>query len=98
MYDLTGFQRDILYVAAGFDGPRGRVIMDELEDYYEEELNKGRLYPNLDTLVDEGLLEKGQISRRTNSYSLTERGYQQLNERYDWEQRYFTHGERREGP
>jgi DNA-binding PadR family transcriptional regulator len=50
MYDLTGFQRDLLYVAAGLDEPHGLAIKEELENYYEKEIHHGRLYPNLDTL------------------------------------------------
>lgn len=38
MYDLTGFQRDMLYIIAGLDEPHGLVIKDELEDYYEQEV------------------------------------------------------------
>ena len=45
MYDLTGFQRDLLYVVAGLDDPHGLAIKDELEDYYEKEIHHGRLYP-----------------------------------------------------
>ncbi|TKX76241.1 PadR family transcriptional regulator, partial [Halorubrum sp. SD626R] len=41
MYDLTGFQRDLLYVVAGLDGPHGLAIKDELGDYYEEEIHHG---------------------------------------------------------
>jgi len=37
MYDLTGFQRDLLYVIAGLDEPHGLAIKEELEDYYEKE-------------------------------------------------------------
>jgi len=44
MYDLTGFQRDLLYVAAGLDEPHGLAIKDELENYYEKEIHHGRLY------------------------------------------------------
>lgn len=60
MHDLTGFQRDQLSVVAGLDAPHGLAIEDELDDYYETETTKGRLYPNLDALVEKGLLEKGQ--------------------------------------
>jgi len=49
MYDLTGFQRDLLTVTAGIEEPHGLAIKDELEDYYEKEIHHGRLYPNLDT-------------------------------------------------
>ena len=49
-------------------------------------MNHGRLYPNLDTLVTKGLVEKGTIDRRSNSYTLTERGERMLKERRSWEQ------------
>jgi len=88
MYDLTGFQRDLLYVIAGKDKPHGLAIKDELEDYYETEIHHGRLYPNLDTLVEKGLVEKGEIDRRTNYYSLTRRGNREIEARRDWEGEY----------
>ncbi|MBX0294005.1 PadR family transcriptional regulator [Haloarcula nitratireducens] len=90
MHDLTGFQRDLLYVIAGLDEPHGLAIKDELEDYYESEVNHGRLYPNLDTLVEKGLIEKGELDRRTNFYTLTRRGERELDARQDWEAQYVT--------
>ena len=89
MYDLTGFQRDLLYVIAGKNNPNGLAIKDELEDYYEKEINYGRLYPNLDTLADKGLVEKGQRDCRANEYTLTRRGKREIKARYDWEQQYI---------
>ena len=71
MYDLTGFQRDLLYVAASEDEPNGLELKDELEGYYEKKIHHGRLYPNLDTLVEKGLLEKGELDKRTNYYQLS---------------------------
>jgi PadR family transcriptional regulator PadR len=88
MYDLTGFQRDLLYVAAGQDEPHGLAIKDALEDYYETEVHHGRLYPNLDTLVEKGLVEKGQIDNRTNSYEVTQRGHREIEARREWEEQY----------
>ena len=88
MYDLTGFQRDLLYVIAGKDEPHGLAIKEELEDYYEKEIHHGRLYPNLDTLVDMGLVQKGEMDRRTNVYKLTSRGERELEERREWENQY----------
>lgn len=89
MDDLTGFQRDILYVTAGLDEPHGLAIKDELEAYYESEIQHGRLYPNLDTLVEKGLIEKGEIDKRTNSYTVTSKGREELTARNDWEQQYL---------
>jgi len=88
MFDLTGFQRDLLYVIVGLDEPKGLAIKDELESYYEKEIHHGRLYPNLDTLVEKGLIAKGTIDDRTNSYSLTDRGYREIENRQEWEQSY----------
>jgi DNA-binding PadR family transcriptional regulator len=89
MHDLTGFQRDLLYVIAGLDGPHGLTIKEELEGYYETEIHHGRLYPNLDTLVDKGLVEKGEKDRRTNIYTLTRRGHRETEARREWESQYI---------
>ena len=85
MHDLTGFQRDLLTVIAGLDSPHGLMIKEELETYYETEINHGRLYPNLDSLVEKGLVEKGQKDRRTNVYNLTQRGQREIDARREWE-------------
>ena len=85
MFDLTGFQRDLLYCIAGLDDPYGLEIKRKLEAETGTEINHGRLYPNLDDLVEEGYLEKSSIDDRTNSYVLTEGGKQLLADRRDWE-------------
>lgn len=90
MHDLTKFQRDLLYVISGFEEPYGLEIKGELEDYYESDINHGRLYPNLDDLVEKGFLEKGQKDRRTNSYSITKRGRRELEARREWEEEYVS--------
>lgn len=87
LFELTSFQRDILYVAAGLNSPSGQEIKEELEGD-EEEITHGRLYPNLDTLVDEGYLEKGALDRRTNYYDASEKGEAELRERREWEDTY----------
>jgi len=89
MHDLTGFQRDLLVVITGLDDPNGLAIKDELEKYYESTINHGRLYPNLDTLVEKGLAEKGQKDKRTNIYSLTKRGHREIDARRKWESQYL---------
>lgn len=90
MYDLTGFQRDLLYVAASEDEPNGLELKDELEGYYETEIHHGRLYPNLDTLVEKGLLEKGELDKRTNYYQVTQRGQREIEARREWEDQYVS--------
>ncbi|MDZ7702642.1 MAG: helix-turn-helix transcriptional regulator [Halobacteriales archaeon] len=86
MHDLTGFQRDLLYVIAGNDEPHGLAVKDDLDDYYGAEINHGRLYPNLDVLVEKGLVEKGKLDDRTNAYTLTRRGHRELEARREWEE------------
>ncbi|PSQ43157.1 PadR family transcriptional regulator [Halobacteriales archaeon SW_7_68_16] len=86
MHDLTGFQRDLLYAVMGLDDPHGLAIKEDLESYYGTEIHHGRLYPNLDKLVNKGLIEKGSRDRRTNTYTLTRRGKRELKDRYEWEQ------------
>ncbi len=88
MHDLTGFQRDLLYVIAGVDQPSGQDVKDEVEKYYTSEINHGRLYPNLDTLVNKELVEKGQLDRRTNYYAITNAGEEEIEDRREWEEQY----------
>ena len=89
MDDLTGFQRDLLYTVAGLDNSHGLGVKDEVEQYYGKEIQHGRLYPNLDTLATKGLIEKGQIDKRTNSYSITQRGIREIEARREWELQYI---------
>lgn len=85
MDDLTAFQRDLLGVLAGLDEPHGFAIKDGLSDYYGSEIRSGRFYPGLDTLVDKGLVNNGKHDERTNAYTLTRRGRDELRARRDWE-------------
>lgn len=86
--DLTAFKRDLLYVIAGLDEPHGLAIKPEIEEYLGKEVHAGRLYPNLDDLVGEGLIEKREADGRTNSYSLTSEGRKALQARSAWEEQY----------
>jgi DNA-binding PadR family transcriptional regulator len=92
LFSLTGFQRDLLYVISGMDHASGRAIMEELEADTGQEITRGRLYPNLDALVTEGLVRKGQVDRRTNYYSLSEEGWESLADRRHWEDKRLPNG------
>jgi len=94
MEDLTGFQRDCLYVIAGLDEPHGLGVKDQLEQYYGREIHAGRLYPNLDEFVEMGLINKGQADRRTNFYELTARGQRELEARREREDQYVNSAQR----
>lgn len=87
--ELTGFRRDLLYEIAAAEPAKGVTIKDKMEDYYRFEVNHGRIYPNFDTLVNAGLVEKGQRDRRTNEYSLTSSGEALLKQRREWEDTNF---------
>ncbi|MFP9193870.1 helix-turn-helix transcriptional regulator [Natrialbaceae archaeon A-CW1-1] len=88
MDDLTGFQRDLVYVIAGAERPSGQEVKKEVEQYYGSDINHGRLYPNLDTLVNKELVEKGQLDRRTNYYAINDTGKEIIEERREWESQY----------
>lgn len=84
MFDLTGFQRDLIYVVASLDRPSGQDLMVELSNHVDG-VNHGRLYPNLDVLAGAGYIEKGEKNRRTNYYEITDEGRVLLRERRRWE-------------
>lgn len=87
MQSLTAFQRDVLFVISDLGAPKGLAIKSELQEYYDDDVNHGRLYPNLDDLVEEGYVVKGQRDKRTNEYSLTDQGKDTITTRMAWERR-----------
>jgi DNA-binding MarR family transcriptional regulator len=89
--DLSAFQlRTLAVIAAherGFydeDETYGLSIKRALEEVADEEINYGRLYPNLDELVDDGLVAKRELDKRTNGYELTDAGDHLLREHGQW--------------
>lgn len=85
MRELTAFQRDLVWVISGMERPHGIAIKEALEEYYDREVHHGQLYPNLDTLVDTGYVEKSEADGRTNSYCATMHASKQVQARKDWE-------------
>ncbi|AHG03101.1 PadR family transcriptional regulator [Halobacterium sp. DL1] len=81
--DLTAFQKNILTVLAE-EARYGLAIKRELEEYYGQEVNHGRLYPNLDDLVNKGLVEKSELDKRTNEYALTDDGFEAVVDDLEW--------------
>ena len=81
--DLTAFQQNILAILAE-EARYGLAIKRELEDYYGTEVNHGRLYPNLDDLVEDDLVEKSELDKRTNEYELTDAGYKAILDQFKW--------------
>jgi len=84
--DLTLFQQEILYTLAESGSDYGLGIKKSLEERYGENINHGRLYPNLDDLVDVGLVDKEALDNRTNEYYLSSAGKDIL--RRDAQRRY----------
>lgn len=84
MKELTAFQRDLMYAVSSLHEPYGLEVKRHLESYYGHEVNHAQLYPNMDKLVDRGLIRKGSKDRRTNSYALTPDGQRALRERRQW--------------
>lgn len=81
---LTGFQRDLLAAIPESpahhhgDHPHGLAVKQTVTAWYGEEINHGRLYPNLDELVENGLVDVVEVNRRTNGYRLTDGGREAL--------------------
>lgn len=71
---LTRFQRDLSTVIGGLDQPSGQTATERLESMSDQEITRGRLYPNLDALVTQGLVEKGEIDRRTSYHEMSDTG------------------------
>ena len=87
MYDLTAFQRDLLFVVAGMDATTeqyGLAIKRAVGAYRGEEIPHARLYTNLDDLVDAGYLTRSELDGRTNEYRVTEDGREMMAARVEW--------------
>lgn len=82
-HDLTAFQQHILTVLSK-EPQYGLAIKGELERYCGSEVNHGRLYPNLNDLVERGLVAKSELDKRTNQYKLTDEGYDLLLGELKW--------------
>lgn len=78
---LTRFQYDCLLEIGATAPVIGLDIKRRLEEYYGQEVNHGRLYPNLDSLVDAGLVEKREADGRSNHYRLTADGQRVVHDR-----------------
>jgi len=72
--DLTGFRRDLLKAMLALDDQpqiTGQDIKVWLQSDGYDDLNHGRLYPNLNVLVETGLVEKGRVDKRSKDYRAT---------------------------
>ena len=83
--DLSRFQLNALLIINEIGSPYGLRIKNELEEYYGEEVNHGRLYPNLDDLIDAGYVDKSKRDKRTNEYAINDAGKEALREIFQWQ-------------
>ena len=76
MVELTAFQYTLLQAADDLVEPSGQDIRRYVDagPFHPSPMNHGRLYPNLETIVEAGLVEKGEHDRRTNYYEITDDG------------------------
>ena len=81
--ELIAFQQHILAILAE-EARYGLAIQRELEAYYGSDVNHGQLSPNLDELVELGLVAKSARDKRTNEYALTEAGHDAIVTQLSW--------------
>lgn len=84
MEELSGLQRDLLYIILDSDKPSGQDINRSINEEYKNEVNHGRLYPNLDELVELGLIIKGNKNDRANYYEITQKGKDEIVKYQEW--------------
>jgi len=85
MYDLTGFQRDLLYVIVGGDEPNGLEVREEIDEYYEREIDRAHVYYNRDVLLESGYIEYSERVGRGKRLRITNKGQRSIVERRHWE-------------
>ena len=73
-FDLNSSKRDLLVEIYQLDQPSGQDIRGRMKAEHDEDVDHGRLYPNLNDLVDYGLIDKGEQDLRTNYYEITDDG------------------------
>ena len=83
--DCTAFQRDLLWALSHDNTHNERSLKTELDDYYGEDLDHGRLAQTLDALVEDDFVAKRTHHKRTTEYRLTEHGRRALSARQAWQ-------------
>ncbi|MDB2265470.1 helix-turn-helix transcriptional regulator [Halorubrum ezzemoulense] len=83
--NCTAFQRDLLWALSHDNTHNGRSLKTELDDYYDKDLDHGRLAQTLDALVEDDFVAKRARDERTAEYRLTERGRRALSARQAWQ-------------
>lgn len=76
--ELSGIEPYVLAFVADRYEPDVRVILDEMDDWFDAPVEYGRVYQTLERLADHGLVQKQSIDGRVNGYMITKKGLQQL--------------------
>jgi DNA-binding PadR family transcriptional regulator len=78
--ELSDFRRDILLTLARSQPTNGSGLLADLSTLRDEQVNGGRLYPNLNALVDAGLVEKRENYHddRSHEFRLDDQGRRAL--------------------
>lgn len=84
LHGLSAFQRDLLTAVAAIEAGGTTDISSKLNDHYPQLVNQGRVYPNVQDLLDRGLLEQHEREFDTPEYSLTETGRTALHNYRQW--------------
>jgi len=58
-------------------------------EYYDTEVTAGRIYPQLDAMIEKGLIRKEDKNGLANEYYLTKRGVRDLQAHREWENQYL---------
>ena len=88
VHELTAIQRDLLFVVAGLENASGKGIKRELERTQDRGLLPGRVYSNLDELVEADYVVKVPTGGRENEYCVTDDGHDAIKHRLRWMRRY----------
>ena len=88
MAPTTAFRYELLAALNSLhDQPSGQEVRRHIERHNSPEstddVNRSRLYPNLNCLIESGYVSKGEIDKRTNYYELTESGADVLSARIE---------------
>ena len=83
MVELTAFQWSLLQAASELVKPSGQTIKRHVDasPYHDEDMGHGRLYPNLEAIIEAGYVKKGEQDARTNYYEITDEGKDALETR-----------------
>lgn len=82
--DLLNMRLAVCVVLADKTAANGREIKHAIEDRAGEHIGDPRIYPVLQDLVDQGVIERTELNPTHTRFQLTEDGRAQLDDLHDW--------------